>query len=303
MRAPVMTAGDRRETGLVGRNRLLPGLASLLAVALDRAGRSRHALEAEALRQSDTTKTAVLRAVSHDFRSPLTAIRTAVEGLSDENLELSREDRDGLLEIIRLENERLMGLVANLLDLSRLQAGAANPVRELWTADGLVVQALAALGDGAARVHADVPLGLPPVIIDAAHVQRILVNLLENALRHSPPGRTVVIRATSTHGEMIIRVVDRGPGIQPADLKRIFEPFSGGSTSSDGLGLAIARGFAEANGGRVWAESRPGGGASFALALPLGRLGAGLPASSRTRSRNAGTVDLHRNESPQAGAT
>jgi two-component system, OmpR family, sensor histidine kinase KdpD len=269
-----MTARDNAETGLVGRSRCLPGLASLLAVALDPARRLHNARETEALRQSDVTKTAVLRAVSHDFRSPLTAIRTAVEGLSDDNLELSREDRDGLLEIIRLETERLIRLVANLLDLSRLQAGAANPVRDLWTADGLVVQALAALGDGAARVHADIPLDLPPVSIDAAHVQRILVNLLENALRHSPPGQTVEVRATSTQGEMIIRVVDRGRGIPPTDLTRIFEPFSGCSTSGAGLGLAIARGFAEANGGRVWAESRPGAGASFALALPLGHLDA-----------------------------
>jgi two-component system, OmpR family, sensor histidine kinase KdpD len=260
---------DQAAPTVAAQRRFLPALASLLAVAVDREELAREALQAETLRRSDTTKTAVLRAVSHDFRTPLTAIAAAAEGLADPSLDLTDDDRAALLDTIRVETERLTRLVANLLDLSRLQAGAADPVRELWTADGLVAQALAALGDRASRVQADLPPDLPPVSIDPAQAQRVLVNLLENALRHSPPGEPVVVRGTSTRRETIIRVVDRGPGIPADHLEEIFEPFSGDSGSGAGLGLAIARGFAEANGGRVWAESQPGQGASFALALPV----------------------------------
>ena len=264
---------ERADASLAARRRFLPALASLLAVAVDRERLAEQALEAEALRRSDTTKTAVLRAVSHDFRTPLTAIRAAVDGLADSSLELSSEDREGLLDTIRVETERLTRLVSNLLDLSRLQAGAAEPAQELWTIDSLIAQALTALGDRGRLVQVHVPPDLPPIRIDPAHAQRILVNLLENALRHSPPGEPVTVRAGATRQEVILRVVDRGPGIAPADLERIFEPFTTGDGDANGaragLGLAIARGFAEANGGRVWAESRPAQGASFALALPL----------------------------------
>ncbi len=260
---------DQAAPGLSAQRRFLPALASLLAVAVDREELARQAVQAETLRRSDTAKTAVLRAVSHDFRTPLTAIGTAAQGLADRSLELTDDDREALLDTIRVETERLNRLVANLLDLSRLQAGAAAPVRELWTADGLVTQALAAMGERASRVRADLPADLPPVSVDPAHAQRVLVNLLENALRHSPPGEPVVVRGTRTRRETIIRVVDRGPGIPADKLEEIFEPFSGDSGSGAGLGLAIARGFAEANGGRVWAESQPGQGASFAFALPV----------------------------------
>jgi two-component system sensor histidine kinase KdpD len=262
---------DRADASLAARRRFLPALASLLAVAVDREALAEQALQAEALRRSDTTKTAVLRAVSHDFRTPLTAIRAAVEGLANPTLELTSEDREGLLDTIGVETARLTRLVSNLLDLSRLQAGAAEPAQELWTVDSLIAQALTALGDRGRLVQVHVPPDLPPVRIDPVHAQRILVNLLENALRHSPDGEPVTVRAGATRQEVIVRVVDRGPGIPTGDLERIFEPFTtgDGNGARAGLGLAIARGFAEANGGRVWAESRPAQGASFALALPL----------------------------------
>jgi two-component system, OmpR family, sensor histidine kinase KdpD len=256
------------------QRRFLPALSSLLAVALDRERLAEQALEAEALRRSDTTKTAVLQAVSHDFRSPLTAIRTAVDGLQDPALELTDEDRDGLLETIQVETGRLTRLVSNLLDLSRLQANAAEPAQELWTADSLIAQALAGLDERGHEVQVHVPSDLPPVRIDPVHAQRILVNLLENAIRHSPPGEPVTVRGSATRQEVLLRVIDRGPGIPAADLERIFEPFTtgdggGGNGARAGLGLAIARGFAQANGGRLWAESQPAQGASFALALPV----------------------------------
>jgi two-component system sensor histidine kinase KdpD len=258
------------EPNLPARRRFLPPLASLLAVASERARLERDALEAEALRRSDTVKTAVLRAVSHDFRSPLTAIRVAVDGLSSETLELDPSDRAGLLETVRVESARLDRLVGNLLDLSRLEAGAASPAPALWSPDDLVGQAL---GPGRERIRVDVGADVPPVQVDAAQIQRVLVNLLDNALRFSPEKAPVLVRATHTRQDVILRVVDQGPGIQEGDLERIFDPFqahrTGEARVGTGLGLAIARGFAEANGGRVWAESRPGQGASFVLALPV----------------------------------
>jgi two-component system, OmpR family, sensor histidine kinase KdpD len=263
---------EGREPNLEIRRRFLPALSSLLAVASDRERLGREALEAEALRRSDTIKTAVLRAVSHDLRSPLTAIRVAVEGLESPELELGTGDRESLLETIRLESARLDRLVENLLDLSRLQAGAAPPTPELWPVDQLVAQALDELGDQTDRVSVELPGDLPPVKVDPIHAQRILVNLLDNALKFSGPTEPVSVRGTRTRRDVILRVVDRGPGIPADQLEPIFEPFHRVSGRSDrrgaGLGLAIARGFAEANGGRVWAESRPEQGASFALALP-----------------------------------
>ena len=262
----------RAEPSLTVRRRFLPALASLLAVASDRERLTEQAVQADTLRRSDAAKTAVLRAVSHDLRTPLTAIRMAVEGLKNPEYQLSEGDRGQLLDTIQVETDRLTRLVSNLLDLSRLQAGAAMPVAELWPPEALVTQAIAALGHDADRVRIDVSPDLPPVRVDPTHAQRVLVNLIENALRYSDPSEPILVRGTSTRQEVVLRVVDHGPGIAAGDLERIFEPFypNGQAQSGAGLGLAIARGFAEANGGQVWAESQPGQGASFAFALPVG---------------------------------
>ena len=249
--------------------RFLPALAALLAVAVDRARLEAEALEAEALRRSDLVKTALLRAVSHDLRTPLTGVRAAVGALRNPTLHLSDEDRAELLETIEVDADRLARLVGDLLDLSRLEAGAAAPDQELWALDDVVREAVDALG---ARTRVDVVGEAPLVNVDAAQVQRVLANLIENALRYSPVDGRVLVRITATRKEAIVRVVDQGPGLAESELERVFEPFyrnDGDTRSGAGLGLAIARGFAAANGGRVWAESRPGQGATFALALPV----------------------------------
>jgi two-component system sensor histidine kinase KdpD len=224
------------------------------------------AADAQALRRSDAAKTAILHAVSHDLRSPLTAIRAATGGLESSTLELDERDRAELLETIRLETSRLERLVGNLLDLSRIEAGAAHPQPELWPVDELISRALEALGADAARVSVRQENELPPVRVDAAQLERALANVLENALRLSSPTDEVTVAASASGGEVFVRVDDRGPGLAHEDLERIFEPFEG--RSGTGLGLAIARGFAEANGSRLWAEPRPGSGASFVFALP-----------------------------------
>jgi two-component system sensor histidine kinase KdpD len=226
---------------------------------------------AERVRRSDEIKTAVLRSVSHDLRSPLTAIRAASEGLASPSLPPG--DQAELAETVRGETRRLDRLVGNLLDLSRLEVGMAEPHRELWTADSLVAGALDALGRDAARVAAVLPDGLPPVRVDAAQIERVLVNLLENALRLTPEPWAIELSADAVGEELVLRVVDHGPGVAVADRERVFEPFEhargADGDHGSGLGLAIARGFADANGCRLWVEPPPLGGAAFVLAVPV----------------------------------
>jgi two-component system, OmpR family, sensor histidine kinase KdpD len=252
--------------------RVFGALASLLAVAVDRERLARRALETETLRRSDETKTTILRAVSHDLRSPLTAIRAATDGLTTASLELDAHDRAALLSTIDAEAKRLERLVGNLLDLSRLEVGAAAPRLELWTIEDLVGRALADLGAAAERVSVSIEDDLPPIRVDGTQIERVLVNLLENALKFSSPTDPVALSAEHTDGDVIVRVLDAGPGLAEEDRERVFEPFErgadAGARSGAGLGLAIARGFTHANGGRVWAEPADAGGTSFVVALP-----------------------------------
>jgi two-component system sensor histidine kinase KdpD len=241
---------------------------------------AREAVEAETLRQSDAVKTAILRAVSHDLRSPLTAIRTASEGLDNPAFDLSTEERNGLFEAIRIEVSRLERLVDNLLDLSRLEAGPASRKPELWTIDTLLARALEQLGVDADRVQVMPVPELVPTRVDAAHVERVLVNLLENALKFSSPTDPVEVSAAAEQGRVVVRVRDQGPGVAEADRERIFDAFERGDGAGrgSGLGLAIARGFAEANGGHVWVEptAPDAAGSTFVLALPAGEERAAL---------------------------
>ncbi|HLY86987.1 MAG TPA: DUF4118 domain-containing protein [Gaiellaceae bacterium] len=226
-------------------------------------------LEAEALRRSDALKTALLRSVSHDLRSPLTAILASADALASPGLALEPEDRLGLAETIRGEATRLDRVVEQLLDLSRLEAGSAEPHRELWHVDELVGQALAGLGAEAARVRLDIGSETPPVEVDAAQVERVIANLLDNALKYSPPGSFVLLRAEPGATELRLHVVDSGAGLPDEQREALFQPFRRGAAGhGSGLGLAIARGFAEANGGRLWAQDDPGGG-HLVLSLPL----------------------------------
>jgi two-component system sensor histidine kinase KdpD len=272
---------ENEEPALPIQQRFMPALASLLAVTQERERLASDAVEAEALRRSDTIKTAVIQTVSHDLRTPLATIEQALDGLESGELALSDEDRVELLETIRSEHTRLKRLVENLLDLSRLQAGAAEASPELWNADELLAQALDELADSE-RIVVSIRPDLPPAQIDATQIQRALVNVLENAIRLSPPGEPVHVRVNATRKELLIRVTDRGPGIPDEEYEHIFEPFYRVAGQPDqrgaGLGLAIARGFAEANGGRLWLESREGQGASFVLALPVVELPAEVSA-------------------------
>ncbi|HEX4563851.1 MAG TPA: ATP-binding protein, partial [Solirubrobacteraceae bacterium] len=276
------------------RTVVVPALEALVAIALRRDAVQAEAVETAALRRTDTVKTAVLRAVSHDLRSPLTAIATAGEAVGSPSL--SGEERSEMAAVIAEETQRLSRLVDNLLDLSRLEAGSAEPRWEWTSIEDLLRAALSELAALPEEFVLSVDRDLPLVRLDAAQMERAFVNVLDNARRHSrghpvsiraravpglaPPrampsadGGAVQDRARRAESRLIVRVVDRGPGIPPAELERVFEPFyrvdAGTGHRGSGLGLAIARGFTEANGGRLHVESLPGQGATFVFQLPL----------------------------------
>ena len=253
------------------RDRIAPSLEALLAAALDREALQAEVVETQALRRSDVIKTALLRAVSHDLRSPLTAIVTAGSALRSAGLDPA--EREELAAVVTGEASRLARLVDKLLDLSRLQGGTAEP-REDWCSIEEVVEAAVAdlEGQDGPPVRLALDRDLPLVRADAAQLERAFFNLLENARRYSGDA-PVQVRARVSGGRLLVRVVDRGPGIPSERLERIFQPFyrddEGGGHPGSGLGLAIVRGFVEANGGRVWAESLPGQGTAFVVELPL----------------------------------
>jgi two-component system, OmpR family, sensor histidine kinase KdpD len=289
------------------QERVVPALEALLSAALEREGLLGGVVETAVLRRADAVKTALLRAVSHDLRSPLTAISAAGEAVGSPSL--SAQERAEMAAVIQEEARRLSRLVDNLLDLSRLEAGAAEPRRDWASVEELIRAALSELVAGADEFSLSIDRDLPPVSVDPVQMERAFVNVLENARRHSG-GYPVSVRARAVrslaqarrrpgtgapgglepdpeeHGpagdRVIVRVVDRGPGIPPAQLERVFEPFyragtpTGGHRGS-GLGLAIARGFVEANGGWLHVESLPGQGATFVFELPLAEPAAESP--------------------------
>ncbi len=252
----------------LARDRVAPALEALLRAALEREALTREVVETSALRRSDEIKTAVLRSVSHDLRSPLTAIVAAGDALSSPSLDAT--DRGELVDTIAHESRRLARLVDQLLDLSRLQAGTADP-REDWCSLDEVIRAAVDDTGASERVKLAIAADLPLIRADAGQLRRAIANLVENALRygdHEP----VSVRARVSGGRILMRVVDRGPGIPLAEQERIFAPFyraPGAEGQGSGLGLAIVRGLIEANGGDVRVESPPGQGTSFVVELPL----------------------------------
>jgi two-component system sensor histidine kinase KdpD len=239
-----------------------------LAEAREReaAARAVAELEAEALRRSDSLKTALLHAVSHDLRSPLTAIVAAASSLANPQVQLDETGHDELVATIRSEAERLNRLVGNLLDLSRIRSGAAAPRPELWPVEDLIARALEALGARGDRVEVELDAEAPPVLVDAVQIESVIANLLDNALKFSPSDSIVRLRVEPEADDVLLHVLDEGPGIPDREI--VFEPFhSAGEARGAGLGLAIARGFADANGGAVWAEDDARG-AHFVVELP-----------------------------------
>ena len=253
-------------------------LAGLIALGQEREQRLANEVESEALRRSNELTTALLRTVSHDFRSPLTAISTAAEGLRFAVLE---GDERELVDTIAEQSGRLSRLVTNLLDLSRLESGAAVPAAEWVDVRDLIDAAVADV-----RANAEVPAevehesDLPLVRVDAAQLQRVLVNLLENAAKFSPPGTPVRISAAARGGRVTVSVADSGPGVPDSERAHIFRPFyrgPGGREPGSGLGLAIARGLATANGATLTLEPARGTGATLTVSIPAAPVPEGRP--------------------------
>jgi two-component system sensor histidine kinase KdpD len=265
-----LSGGDAGLVDTPAAQRIARQLAGLIVLGEERERRMREEVNARALQRSDELKTALLRAVSHDLRSPLQAIAAAAGGLQFAALD---DEEQELLDTIGAESERMRRMVENLLDLSRLTAGALPPAADWLDPRELVEAGVAELfrGEPRERVHVVPAPDLPLVHGDGPQLQRVVVNVLENALKFSPPDRPVTVRVTA-RGEFVqVAVSDRGPGVAAADVERIFEPFSRGTASGDvpgsGLGLAIARGLARLNGGEL-RVAPPDGGATFVLTLP-----------------------------------
>jgi two-component system sensor histidine kinase KdpD len=255
--------------------RIVPVLESVLAAALARERLQADVVETAALRRSDDLKTAILRSVSHDLRTPVTAILAGVSALRSPSL--STGERSEVEDDVARSATKLSGLIDQLLDLSRLQAGTAEPNREWSSVEEALREAAEHAGADPSVFAFAIDSELPLVRADAAQLERAFANLMENAARYSG-GQPVSVRARAVGGRILIRIVDRGPGIPPAEQERIFTPFYRGEATArrvpggSGLGLAIARGFVEANGGTIAVESLPGQGTTFVIALPVERV-------------------------------
>jgi two-component system, OmpR family, sensor histidine kinase KdpD len=253
------------------RERIVPTVSAMLGVVLERERLIAEAVQTEGLRRSEAVKTAVLRAVSHDLRSPVTAMVAA--GAAVRAPHLSPAERDELGGLVVEEGARLARLIDDLLDLSKLEAHTAAPRIGECSVEEVIDAALASQpreADFDVRIDPEVQT----VRADFVQIERVLANLMENGRRYAD-GEPVVIRARPVGDRVIIRVIDRGPGIAAEDQERIFEPFyraegRGDAHPGSGLGLAIAKGFVEANAGRIWVESTPGRGSTFVIELPTG---------------------------------
>jgi two-component system, OmpR family, sensor histidine kinase KdpD len=252
---------------------LLDTFVSLVAVAVDRALLAEDAQAAQIRAEAERVRNALLSAVSHDLRTPLTAITGAASAALDGETRLDALTRRELLESIRDEAERLNRLVNNLLDVTRLESGSLQLRREWIPVEELVGVALARLAKplGDRKVTTRLPDDLPPVYVDGLLMEQVFINLLENAAKHTPAGQPVDVEARREGDEVIVEVADRGPGLPKGAEQKIFEKFFGvGGGGGAGLGLTICRAIVEAHGGHIEGQNRPGGGAVFRFALPAG---------------------------------
>ncbi|MEU8919175.1 sensor histidine kinase KdpD [Streptomyces nigrescens] len=289
-----MPVGDHMALALTGRvlpaedRRVLAAFAAQAAVVLDRQRLVGEAERARELAEGNRIRTALLAAVSHDLRTPLASIKASVTSLRSDDVAWSQEDEAELLAGIEAGADRLDHLVGNLLDMSRLQTGTVTPLIREIDLDEVVPMALGGVPEGS--VTLDIPEELPIVAVDPGLLERAVANLVENAVKYSPDGAAVLVSASALGDRVELRIADRGPGVPDSAKDRIFEPFQrygdAPRGAGVGLGLAVARGFAEAMGGTLAAEDTPGGGMTMVLTLraapgrPLAR--PDLPAKATT---------------------
>jgi two-component system sensor histidine kinase KdpD len=257
--------------------RVLSAFAAQAATALERQRLTQQAEQAQGAVEADRMRTALLTAVSHDLRSPLASAKAAVDSLRSQDVTWTPQDREELLATADESLNRLIRLVENLLDLSRLQAGALSVFIRPVALDELIPLALDDLGPGGHDVVVQLPEDLPDCLADAALLERVVANLIANALRHSPPGSPPLLTASTLGDRVEIHVVDHGPGIAPEHRDQMFTPFQRlgdtDNTTGVGLGLALSRGLTEAMGGSLTPQETPGGGLTMIVSLP----NAGMP--------------------------
>lgn len=253
--------------------RVLNAFAAQLSAALDRRALAREAAEAAALVHTDQLRTALLRAVSHDLRTPLASIKASATSLLQDDVHWSPEAQREFLSTIDEEADRLDALVGNLLDMSRLETGALDLVVRPVGLEEVVAAALTSLGPAGAGVEVEVPETLPRVSADPALLERAVANVVGNAVQASPDDRPVRLRAGALGDAVELHVVDRGPGVPPDQREAMFQPFQrlGDQPRGNGvgLGLAVAHGFLDAMGGSLVPEDTPGGGLTMVLRLPV----------------------------------
>ncbi len=270
-----------RITLMTEESRFLIAAADQLGLAIERDRLRAEANRAEVLRRTDELRTALLNAVSHDLRSPLAAIKVATEDLLRMDMELDHATWHKMAGLMNQEVDRLNRLVANLLDISRIEAGALQPEKELYPIGELLRAVIARLAPLTQAHHVSIELAedLPLVPLDYSEIDQVLTNLLENAVHYTPQQTPICIAAQVRGDELQVAVSDRGPGIPADETNRIFERFyrldSQRGKDGSGLGLAVCKGLVQAHGGRIWVEDTPGGGTTCIFTLPLEKGAAG----------------------------
>ena len=263
LRGRPLPAADRR---------ILEAFAAQAAAALRQQRLAEEAERTRPLAEADRMRTALLSAVSHDLRTPLSSAMAAVESLANPDITWTGDERAELVATAGESLERLNRLVANLLDMSRLQAGVLGVRAEPLVIEEIIPRVLDDLGPQGVRIRVSLPEDLPEVLADPALLERILANLATNAVRYSPAGEDVLVTASGHNDRVDLRIADRGPGIPPAERNRVFEPFQRlgdrDNHTGVGLGLALARGLTEAMNGTLVPEDTPGGGLTMILTLP-----------------------------------
>jgi two-component system sensor histidine kinase KdpD len=282
LRGRPLPAADRR---------ILEAFAAQAAAALRQQRLAQEAERTRPIAEADKMRTALLSAVSHDLRTPLSSALAAVDSLASPSIRWSEEERAELVSTAQDSLGRLDRLVANLLDMSRLQAGALGIHTQALLVEEIIPRVLDDLGDQAGRIQVNIPDGLPEVLADPALLERVLANLAANAVRYSPGEEKVLLTASSLADQVELRIADRGPGIPTADRDRVFQPFQRlgdrDNHTGVGLGLALARGLTEAMNGTLVPDDTPGGGLTMILTLPAARSAAPAQAAGPDENQTA----------------
>jgi two-component system sensor histidine kinase KdpD len=272
--ALVVVAGDADSAGFgEPERRVLATFANQAALAVEQGQQAEQRHRARALQETDRLRTALLNSVSHDLRTPLASIKASATSLLDREVEWSPAEREEFLTTINTEVDRLTRLVHNLLDMSRIEAGALDPrLTETTVAEVVGPVVRRARAAARQRVDVDVPATLPPVLVDPVRLDQVLTNLLDNARGYAAGGPVQVV-ARQAGPNVEVRVVDHGPGVPAPERERVFDQFyrlkgGGKRPEGTGMGLAICRGIVQAHGGNLRVETTPGGGATFVLSLP-----------------------------------